>query len=190
MRSALNLSKFLNFSYWGCECALLHLQARQVRPALPKNTGFSCGLYILPILLVPHCSYLLTYFARTHLLNGQYWMETEIRQIHIRSPQITEAKYSPAPWSQANTYLCPSERSSVSGSIRSIKMYSCAQCAMQEKSVCCRDVPCLAHMEQGPGPLHLKHLPPFDLPGYWGLSLPIALNKDGPEQRSGHLQAA
>jgi hypothetical protein len=47
-----------------------------------------------------------------------------------------------------------------SGVIRSNKMYSCVQCAMQEKSVCCRDVPCLAHMEQGPDPLHPGHLPP------------------------------
>jgi hypothetical protein len=34
----------------------------------------------------------------------------------------------------------------VSGSIHFIKIYSCAQCAMQEKSMCCRDVLCLAHM--------------------------------------------
>jgi hypothetical protein len=26
--------------------------------------------------------------------------------------------------------------------------------------MCCRDVPCLAHMEQGPDPLHPEHLPP------------------------------
>ncbi len=59
---------------------------------------------------------------------------------------------------------------------------------MQERLVCCRDVPCLAHMEQGPGPLHLEHLPPA-----WvlkGFSLPVALKKDGPGQWSGHLQAA
>jgi hypothetical protein len=56
---------------------------------------------------------------------------------------------------------CQTEtRPGVSGSIQSTKMYSCAQCAMQDKSVCCRDVPCLAHMEQGPGPLHSEHLPP------------------------------
>jgi hypothetical protein len=52
------------------------------------------------------------------------------------------------------------KKSGVSGSIRSINMYSCAQCAMQEKSVCCRDVPCLAPMEPGPDPLHPEHLPP------------------------------
>jgi hypothetical protein len=57
--------------------------------------------------------------------------------------------------------VCPTEKKSdVSGSIRSTKVYSHAQCAMQERSVCCRDVPCLAHMEQGPGPLHPEHLPP------------------------------
>ncbi len=38
--------------------------------------------------------------------------------------------------------------------------HSYAQCTMQERSVCCRDVPCLAHMVQGPGPLHPEHLPP------------------------------
>ncbi len=40
-------------------------------------------------------------------------------------------------------------------------MYSHAQCTMQERSVCCRDVPCLSHMELGSGPLHSEHLPPF-----------------------------
>jgi hypothetical protein len=44
--------------------------------------------------------------------------------------------------------------------IRSIKMYSHAQCTMQERSVCCRVVPCLAHMELGSGPLLPEHLPP------------------------------
>jgi hypothetical protein len=74
------------------------------------------------------------------------------------------------------------KRSGVSGPIRSVKIYSCAQCTMQKKSVCCRDVPCLAHMEQGPGPSTLStHHPPY-LPGYWGLSLLVALNKDGPGQ--------
>jgi hypothetical protein len=59
---------------------------------------------------------------------------------------------------------------------------------MQKKSVCCRDVPCLAHMEQGPGPFTMSTHPPPYLPGYWGLSLLVALNKDG--QWSGYLQAA
>ncbi len=68
-------------------------------------------------------------------------------------------------------------------------MYSCAQCAMQEKSMRCRGVPCLAHMEQGPDPVHPEHLPLPYLPGYWGLRLLLALNKDGPGQCSGHLQA-
>jgi hypothetical protein len=52
------------------------------------------------------------------------------------------------------------ERSDVSSPIRFIKMYSYAQCTMQERIVCCRDVPCLAQMEQGSGPLHPEHLPP------------------------------
>jgi hypothetical protein len=51
-------------------------------------------------------------------------------------------------------------RSDVSSPIRSIKMYSYAQCTMQERSVCCRDVPCLAHLELGSGPLHTKHQTP------------------------------
>jgi hypothetical protein len=37
---------------------------------------------------------------------------------------------------------------------------------MQERSVCCRDVPCLAHMELGSGPLHPEHLPPSS--STWG----------------------
>jgi hypothetical protein len=52
------------------------------------------------------------------------------------------------------------KRSGVSGPIWTAKMYNCAQCTMQERSVCGRDVPCLAHMEQGPGPLHPEHLSP------------------------------
>ena len=47
-------------------------------------------------------------------------------------------------------------------------MYSFAKCTMQERLVCCGDVPCLAHMEQGSGPLHPEHLPPPYLPGVMG----------------------
>ncbi len=36
----------------------------------------------------------------------------------------------------------------------------------------------------------LSTYPPPYLPGYWGFSLLVALNKDGPGQWSGHLQAA
>ncbi len=46
------------------------------------------------------------------------------------------------------------ERPNVSGPVRSIKMYSYAQCTVQERLVYYGDVPCLAHMEQGSGPLH------------------------------------
>jgi hypothetical protein len=60
------------------------------------------------------------------------------------------------------------ERPDVSGPIRSIKMYSYAPCTMQEGSVCCRDVPCLAHMELGSGPLHLSTYHPPYLPGAMG----------------------
>ncbi len=60
------------------------------------------------------------------------------------------------------------ERSDVSGSIRSIRMYSYAQSTMQERLVCCRDVPCLVHMEQGSGPLHLSTFPPPYLPEVMG----------------------
>jgi hypothetical protein len=69
-------------------------------------------------------------------------------------------------------------------------MYSYAQCTLQKGSVCCRDVPCLAHMEHGPGPSTLGTYPPPYQPWYWGLSLLAAINKDGPGQWSGHLQAA
>jgi hypothetical protein len=78
----------------------------------------------------------------------------------------------------------------VSSSIRSTEMYSCAQCAMQEESVCCRDVPYLIYKEQGLGPSALNTYTPPYLPGYWGFTLLVALNKDGPGQWSGHLQAA
>jgi hypothetical protein len=54
------------------------------------------------------------------------------------------------------------ERPDVSGPIRSIEMYSYDQCTIQERLVCCGDVPCLAHMEQGSGPLHSGH-PPLSL---------------------------
>jgi hypothetical protein len=62
----------------------------------------------------------------------------------------------------SRTLIVPDEEESgVSGPIRSIKMYSCIQCAMQEKSMCCRDIPCLAHVEQEPDPLHPGHPPPL-----------------------------
>jgi hypothetical protein len=58
------------------------------------------------------------------------------------------------------------EESGVSSPIRSNKMYSCVQCARQEKSVCYRDVPCLAHMEQGPDPSTQGTRPLPYLPGH------------------------
>jgi hypothetical protein len=63
---------------------------------------------------------------------------------------------------------------------------------MQERVVCCRDVPCLAHMEQGPDPLHPEHLPPSLSAWVLGTqsTTVVALNKDGPGQWNGHLQAA
>ncbi len=99
----------------------------------------------------------------------------------------------------------------VSGPIQSDKMYSYAQCTVQKRSVCCRDVPCLAHIDLSthppsylpgywgirtllgphrPGAPTLSTHPPSYLPGYWGISLLAAFNKDGPGQWSGHLQAA
>ncbi len=59
-------------------------------------------------------------------------------------------------------------RPSISGSIRSIKMYSWAQCTMQERLVCSRDVPWVAQEEQGSGPFHPEHIPPPHLPGILG----------------------
>jgi hypothetical protein len=53
-----------------------------------------------------------------------------------------------------------SEGPDISGPFQSINMYSYAQCTVQERLVCSGDVPCLAHMEQGSGPLHPEHLPP------------------------------
>jgi hypothetical protein len=89
----------------------------------------------------------------------------KIKTYHVRENNTGMANFEPMS-------LYPTEKKSgVSGSIRSTKMYSCAQCAMQEESVCCRDVPCLAHMEQGPGPSTLNTCPPHYMPGYWGFSL-------------------
>ncbi len=83
------------------------------------------------------------------------------------------------------------EKSGVSGPIQFIKMQSCVQCAMQEKSVCCRDVPCLAHMEQGPDPSTQGICPPpLSAWPLWKISLLATLNKDCSEQWSGHLQTA
>ncbi len=45
-------------------------------------------------------------------------------------------------------------------------------------------------MEQGPGPSTLNTYPPPYLPGNWGSSLLVALNKNRPGQWSGHLRAA
>jgi hypothetical protein len=53
------------------------------------------------------------------------------------------------------------KRSGVSNPIRSVKMYIYAQCTMKERPVCCGGVPCLDHMEEGPGPLHPENLPPL-----------------------------
>jgi hypothetical protein len=91
----------------------------------------------------------------------------------------------------SRTLIVPDEEESgVSGPIRSIKMSSCIQCAMQEKSVCCRDIPCLAYVEQEPDPLHPGTRPLSYLPGHWRLSLLVALNKDGSGQCSGHSRTA
>jgi hypothetical protein len=43
-------------------------------------------------------------------------------------------------------------RPNISGPIRSIKMYSWAQCTVQGRLVCSGDVPCVAQEEQGFGP--------------------------------------
>ncbi len=82
------------------------------------------------------------------------------------------------------------EKSGVGGPIRSIKMCSCVLYAMLDKSVCCRDIPCLAHVEQELDPLHPWHPPLSYLPGHWRFSLLVALNKDGSGQCSGHPRAA
>jgi hypothetical protein len=59
-------------------------------------------------------------------------------------------------------------RPSISGPIRSIKMYSWAQCTMQERLVCSGDEPCVAQEEQGFGPSTLSTYPPPHLPGVVG----------------------
>jgi hypothetical protein len=82
------------------------------------------------------------------------------------------------------------KRSGVSGSIRTIKMYSCAKCAMQERSMCCRDVPVWPIWSRDLASSTLSTSPLPYLPGYWGLGLLLALNKDEPGQWSGHLRTA
>ncbi len=56
-------------------------------------------------------------------------------------------------------------RPSISGPIRSIKMYSWAQCTVQKRLVCSGDIPCVAQEEQGFGPSTLSTYP---LPIYLG----------------------
>jgi hypothetical protein len=56
-------------------------------------------------------------------------------------------------------------RPSISGPIRSIKMYSWAQCTVQKRLLCSGDVPCVAQEEQGFGPSILSTYP---LPIYLG----------------------
>jgi hypothetical protein len=59
------------------------------------------------------------------------------------------------------------------------------------ESMSCKDIPYLAHVEQGPDPLHPGQLPPLsNLPGHWRISLLVTLNKDRPEQWRGHLRTA
>jgi hypothetical protein len=60
------------------------------------------------------------------------------------------------------------ERPNISSPIRNIKMYSYAQCTVQERLVCSGDVPCLAQEEQGSGPSTLSTYPPPYLPGVVG----------------------
>jgi hypothetical protein len=50
-------------------------------------------------------------------------------------------------------------RPSISGSIRSIKMYSWAQCNVQKGLLCSGDVPCVTQEEQGFGPSTLSTYP-------------------------------
>ncbi len=74
--------------------------------------------------------------------------------VHLPHP---EKMCSETPHQQS--YCIGRRRPDVSGPIRSVKMYSCVQCTMQKRSVCCRDVSGLAHMEQGPGPSSLSTHP-------------------------------
>ncbi len=63
-------------------------------------------------------------------------------------------------------------------------------------NVLCKRDQCVAEMypawsiwSRDLAPSTLSTYPPPYLPGYWGLSLLVALNKDGSGQWSGHLQA-
>ncbi len=70
-------------------------------------------------------------------------------------------------------------RPSISGPIRSNKMYSWAQCTVQKRLLCSGDVPCVAQEEQGFGPSTLSTYPLPIYLGYWGLSLPATLDQGG-----------
>ncbi len=61
-----------------------------------------------------------------------------------------------------------SGRPDISSPIRSIKMYSYAQCTVQERLVCCGDVPCLPIWSRDLAPSTLSTYPPFYLPGVMG----------------------
>jgi hypothetical protein len=73
-------------------------------------------------------------------------------------------------------------RPSISGSIRSIKMYSWAQCTMHERLVCSGDVPWVAQEEQRFGPFHPEHLPPPHLPGVVGTQFTSNLGPGGQDR--------
>jgi hypothetical protein len=60
------------------------------------------------------------------------------------------------------------ERPDVSGPIRSSKMYSNAHCTMQERLVCCGDVPYLAIWSRDLAPSTLSNYPSPYLPGVMG----------------------
>jgi hypothetical protein len=75
-------------------------------------------------------------------------------------------------------HVLDSERPDVSGPIRSIKMYSYAQCTVQERLVCSGDVPCLAHMEQRSGPSTLSTYSPPYLPGVMGTQFTGSLQEE------------
>ncbi len=61
-----------------------------------------------------------------------------------------------------------SERPDISGPIQSIKMYSYAQCTVQERLVCSGDVSCLAIWSRDLAPSTLSTYPPPCLPGVVG----------------------
>jgi hypothetical protein len=128
----------------------------QLTPSLTRLLKIYFRLLLLLQLIPVHSHLLLFTLIKSHLLP---FLQFTLVHSHLLPFTPLTPNYSLYS-SLLPLLLCQTkEKSGVSGSIRSIKMCSCAQCAMQEKLVCCRDIPWLAPVEQEPDLLHPGHPP-------------------------------